>query len=356
MGVLKQAWLSVPRLGPRRAESSTVCVSVLAGAAGREQRENAPSGIGALALIGRTETPVRLIACGTTLPDMEVGSFFQRCAELYPEAFRVLVLELHGDVATESLLERFHAQAFIIGPLTRERGRELLASADASALIRRENHALRADLTRAQAKIDGLCTERSRLLRFVTDGARRVTSVAEMSRWWDSVCRYVEAEASDMPAFAQAIELAPLIEEIIDSLHVDASRTRIRNGVSCHACARVDRVNFRECVRLALRGLATGAPGTVSLEASRHALTFFHEQWDLSLTEIDELLEPFARLPEGPLSYGLDLPLSRVLAERQGFVLYAQPGPHCRGVALVLELAPKASAAGAAFCGTGRST
>jgi hypothetical protein len=38
-----------------------------------------------------------------------------------------------------------------------------------------------------------------------------------------------------------------------------------------------------------------------------------------------------------------------VLAERQGFVLYAQPGPHCRGVALVLELAPKASAAGAAL-------
>ena len=169
-------------------------MSLLSGAPDTILREDASSGVAALALLERVRVSVRVISCGETLPDMQVRSFFGRCAVLYPEAYRVLVLDSHGDVTSDECVERFGAQAAINAPLTSARVRELLDSAKASAFIRRESHTLRSDLARTQVEIDALRKERARLMRFMTNCVQRIDSAAQMTRWWDSVCRYVEAE------------------------------------------------------------------------------------------------------------------------------------------------------------------
>ncbi len=321
------------RLGPRRAEVATA----IAGAARNEERVSAAGGVAALGLLERMAAPVRLISCSIKLPDMEVRSFLRRCAELYPDAYRVLVLERGTGAPPGDLLRRFHAQTVVTGPLTSATVRELLASADESLWIRSENHRLGADLARADAKVKALRNERSRLLRFLAHGMRRVTSIEELRRWWESISRYVDAEFADIPAFPQETRLSALIDEAIAGLSLD-SRLRIRNRVSRSQHATVDRVSFRECLRFALHGLVAAAPGAITVHGNAAELTLFHEHWDVSLTELDQLLQPYARLSGAALTSALDLPLARVLARTQGLGIDARPGPYCRGVRLVLEL------------------
>lgn len=315
-------------------------MEVIAGAAGNEERASAVSGVAALALLEQIEAPVRLISCPVALPDMEARSFLRRCAELYPDAYRVLILHPGTGTPPGDLLRRFHAQTVVTGPLTSGTVCELLASADESLWVRSENHRFRASLTRADASVDALRTERTRLRSFLAHGVRRVTSIEELTRWWESVSRFVDAELADISHFPQDARLSVLIEEVIAGLSREA-QSCIRNRVSGNQRAAVDRVCFMECLRFALHGLVAAAPGAITIGGRTGELTFFHEHWDVSLTELDRLLQPFARLPDGPLVSALDLPLARVLARKQGFALDAQPGPHCRGVRLVLDLADR---------------
>lgn len=326
MGIFNQR----SRLGVRNC-----AVNVIAGAAGKESRASAQSGVAALALMQRIDGPIRLICCASHLPDMEVQSFLRRCAELHPQAYRALVLERGiecGDPA-----RRFHAHTVVPAPLTSAAVCMLLAAARESRWIRVENHRLHAELDRAEARACALRVEQSQLLRFLGEGVRRVRSVHELMGWWHGISRYLDTEAADIPVFARETELFALVDDVIDDLSRD-THACIHNHVSRSQCASVDRVSFMECLRFALRGLAAAAPGGITVRGSVAELTLFHARWDLSLTELDQVLEPYARTVDGALENMLDLPLARLLARKQGLALDARPGPRCRGVRLVIAL------------------
>jgi hypothetical protein len=320
-------------MGPRRTTPTNAGVTLISGA---DDRVHCTDGVAALAALTRAEPPVRLIICAAALPDMGAGSFLARCAELCPDAYRALVVSSRIDEAAAAPA-RF-ADAVVDWPLTSDCVRRLLGAADASRAMRRENHRLRGELARARADLNTSRMERSRLVGFLTSCVQRVERVEDLAAWWTSISDYFETDVADIPSFPREVALSTLVEEVVAGLRLETSKVEVRTCMPCTARAVVDRVHFAECLHFALRGLVAGAPGRIVVGAEGNAIVCLHEQWDLSLPELDQLLEPFARLPAGPLHCALDLPLARLLAEKQDLELHVEPGPHCRGVRLVLEL------------------